>query len=85
MLICTSSVQVLAVQLGNMEAATQLLDVIDGDQTISLDKAGDDGRTIFHHAAILPHTAEDKPIEKLIKTLKKKQYSDIVLKQILDG
>ena len=68
-----------------MDAATQLLDIIGSDRNISLVSAGEDGRTIFHHAAILPHTAEDKPIEKLIKTLKKKKYSDSELKEIMDG
>ena len=63
-----------------MEAATQLLDVIDGDQTISLDKAGEDGRTIFHHAVML---GKDKPIWELINTLKK-NYSIEDLQNILD-
>ena len=64
-----------------MEAATELLDVIDSDQTVSLDNAGDDGRTIFHHAVI---QGRPEPIKELIETLKKKNYSIDYLQNILD-
>ena len=63
-----------------MEAATQLLDVIDSDQTVSLDTTGDDGRTIFPHAVML---GKDKPIWELINTLKK-NYKIEELQNILD-
>ena len=86
MLILICPLTVLAVQLGNMEAATQLLDVIDSNEDVSLvpnddvDNDDGDGRTIFHHAVIL---GKPDKIWELINTLKKK-YSIDVLQNILD-